>query len=306
MKKILVAGATGTLGKFLLYKLKNMGYETIALARNTRKLEGIPTDGIIKAEVTQPITLDGKFSGVDCVISTVGITRQKDGLTYMDVDYEANVNLLNEAVYAGVKKFIYVSVLNGQYMKELKMVAAKERFVNELESSCIDYVIIRPNGFFTDFIEVLDMARKGKVYLLGNGQYKGNPIHGADLAEFIVNHLDDSQVELEVGGPDVLTHNEMAELAFQAIGKAPKISHIPDWIRKSTLSLTRLFNGQKTYGPIEFFMTVMARDMIAPQFGNHHLDDFFKVRYLHKNLLKEKNRYLFGTKRLKRRREMYV
>ena len=86
MKKIVVAGATGNLGKFLLYKLKNKGYETIALARNTRKLEGIPTDGIIKAEVTQPITLDGKFNGVDCVISTVGITRQKDGLTYMDVE----------------------------------------------------------------------------------------------------------------------------------------------------------------------------------------------------------------------------
>ena len=279
MKKVIVAGATGYLGKYLLKELKNMGYETIALARNAKKLDGIPVDGIIEAEVTLPATLKGIFNQIDCVISTVGITRQKDGLTYMDVDYQANVNLLNEAIKAGVSKFVYVSVLNGQYMKDLKMVQAKELFVDELKSSGMNYIIIRPNGFFSDMTEVLDMAKKGKVYLFGKGECKGNPIHGEDLAEFIVNHLRDDHIELEVGGPEVLTQNEIAQLAFGAIGKTPNISHIPDWVRRSIIGLTRLFSGQKVYGPIEFFMTVMARDMIAPQYGHNHIKEFYLKEY---------------------------
>ena len=275
MKKVLVAGATGYLGKYLLKELQARGYETVALARNARKLEGIPVS-IIEAEATQPETLAGGFGGVDYVISTVGITRQKDGLTYMDVDYQANVNMLQEAQQAGVNKFIYVSVLNGQEMQHLKMVEAKEWFVDELKSSGMDYTIIRPNGFFSDMTEMLDMARKGKVYLFGDGEWKGNPIHGEDLARFITDHLETDDRELDVGGPDLMTQNEIAALAFETVGKTPRISHIPIWVRNLALGLIRFFTGQKVYGPIEFFMTVMTRDMVAPQVGAHHLNAFFK------------------------------
>ena len=49
--------------------------------------------------------LKGCRSGIDTVISTLGITRQKDGLTYLDVDYQANLNLLNEACESGSSTF---------------------------------------------------------------------------------------------------------------------------------------------------------------------------------------------------------
>ena len=278
MKKVIVAGATGYLGKYLLKELKSKGYETIALVRNAKKLENMTVDGIVQAEVTQPKSLKGIFDHIDIVISTVGITRQKDGLTYTDVDYQANVNLLKEAIAAGVQKFMYVSLLNGKNMKNLKMVEAKERFADELKSSGIDHTIIRPNGFFSDMTEVLDMAKKGTVYLFGNGEYKGNPIHGADLAKFMIDRLESDKRELEVGGPDLLTQNEIAQIAFQAADKSPKIAHIPIWTRNLMLKLIRFFTGQKVYGPIEFFMTVMTRDMVAPQVGHHHLEDYFKMK----------------------------
>lgn len=278
MRKILVAGATGYLGKYIVKELKTQGYETIALARNPNKLNNIKTsiDKIIQAKVTQPATLNGVCKGVDYVISTVGITKQKDGLLYMDVDYQANANLLQEAIRSGVKKFIYVSVLNGQLLRDLKMIAAKERFVDELKASGKDYIIIRPNGFFSDMTEVLKMAQKGTVYLFGDGEYKGNPIHGADLAEFIVNNLDKSNTELEIGGPELLTQNQVGQAAFDAIGKKEKIVHIPLWIRDFALKLIRLFTNQKVYGPIEFFMTAMTMDMIAPQYGVHKLGDYYQ------------------------------
>jgi uncharacterized protein YbjT (DUF2867 family) len=80
---------------------------------------------IIFAEITKPETLNGIMNDVDVVISTVGITKQKDDLTYMDVDYQANLNLLNEAKKSGVKKFIYVSALNADKLTSLKMCYAK-------------------------------------------------------------------------------------------------------------------------------------------------------------------------------------
>jgi uncharacterized protein YbjT (DUF2867 family) len=278
MKNVLVAGATGYLGNFLLKELKNQDNYTIALARNTNKLDDISPyiDKIIQADVTLPESLNDSCNNVDIVISSIGITRQKDGLTYMDVDYQANVNLLNKAKKAGVKKFIYISVLNVQLMTNLKIIQAKLLFEDELKSSGINYMIIRPNGFFSDLTELLNMAKKGTVYLFGDGEFKSNPIHGADLAEFIVQKLDSSETILDIGGPDLLTQNQIAQSAFSAVGKKVKILFIPLWIKNISLKLVRWFSGQKTYGPIEFFLTVMTMDMLAPQFGNHNLSDYYK------------------------------
>jgi len=273
---VLVAGATGYLGKHLLHELKLQGYHAIALARNPSKLDSLSVDQIVKAEVTQPESLKGHLRHVDCLISTVGITRQKEGLSYMDVDYQANANLLKEALASGVKKFIYVSVLNGHLMRNLKGIEAKEKFVDELMRSGLDYTIIRPNGFFSDMTDLLTMAQKGRVYLFGSGNYCGNPIHGEDLARFIVNNMHHPVSELEVGGPEILSHNEMARAAFEATGRKEKIVHVPLWIRNLSLQLIRWFTPQKIYGPAEFFMTVMAMDMVAPEYGEHHLSDFYK------------------------------
>ncbi len=281
MKKVLVAGATGYLGRYLIKALNTQGHQVRALARNPEKLDDVKNDidKIIKAEITQPDTLKGICHDSDVVISSIGITRQKDGLKYMDVDYQANKNLLEEAINSGVKKFIYVSVLNGRLFRDLKMIEAKERFADDLKSSGIDYSIIRPNGFFSDMTEVLQMARQGKVYLIGDGHYKSNPIHGQDLADFIVEKMGSAEKEIDVGGPEIFTQNEIAGMAFQALGKKEKIIHIPLWIRDITLKLMRSFTSQKTYGPIEFFMTVMTHDMIAPQAGSEYLMEYFQTSH---------------------------
>lgn len=58
---------------------------------------------IVQAQVTDAQQLQGICDGVEVVISCLGITRQRDGLSYADVDYGANLNLLLEAECAGVK-----------------------------------------------------------------------------------------------------------------------------------------------------------------------------------------------------------
>lgn len=277
MKKILLAGATGYLGRYIAAELQDRNYPTKIVVRNKNKiLVNKEYTETIVAEVTDPAQLSGKMNDVEVVISTVGITRQKDGLTYMDVDYQANLNLLKEAEKAGVRKFIYVSALNADKLTHLKGCKAKELFVQALKGSGLDYCIIRPNGFFSDMAEFLKMAQKGKVELFGDGEYKMNPIHGEDLAELCVNAIDTEVKTIEVGGPEVLTHNEIAELAFHTLGKKVKISYMPDWMRKTILWFARTFTSSKKYGPMEFFFTVLSMDMVAPEYGTRTLSKYFK------------------------------
>jgi len=274
---ILLAGATGYLGSYVLNALIDNQNQVLAIVRNPNKLKNNNENflEVKQAEVTKPDTLRDICKGIDTVISTVGITRQKDGLTYLDVDYKANMNLLVEAKKAGVKHFVYVSAINGNKYRNLKIFEAKEKFVDALKSSGLNYTIVRPNGFFSDMKDFLQMAKSGRVYLFGSGNQKFNPIHGKDLATFIVDNLEETNKEFTIGGPDVLSLNDISKLALNALNKPIKIIHLPDWMRKLTIWSLRTFTSVKTYGPIEFFLTLMAEDNIAPTYGAHHLKDFY-------------------------------
>lgn len=278
MERVLIAGATGYLGNFVAQEFKNRHYFTRVIARDIDKLkkENIQMNELVKAEVTQLETLQNCCKDIDIVFSSVGITKQKDGLTYMDVDYQANINLLEEAKKSGVRKFIYVSVLHGQHLTKLKICNAKEKFVKSLESSGLDYCIIRPTGYFSDMAEFYTMAKKGRIFLFGTGSHRMNPIHGEDLAKVCADAIQSNDKEILVGGPDNLTYRQIAKTAFEVSGRKEKITHIPYWISRFGLFFLRAFTSSKFYGPIEFFMTVLSMDVVAPQHGSHHLKVYFK------------------------------
>lgn len=280
MNKILLAGGTGYLGSYILSELLKNGFDTKIIVRNENKIDNSLKENknleIIKAEITNPKSFEGSCKNTDVVISTVGITKQKDGLTYMDVDFQANMNLLNEAKKQGVKKFIYISVLNGEKLKTLAICNAKEKFVDELKISGLKYCIVRPNGFFSDMAEFYKMAKNGRIYLFGNGKLKANPIHGEDLAKECVNQINASETELKIGGCETLTQNTIANIAFETVNKEPKITHIPDWIRIVVLKMGKILMSKFNYGPFEFFMTVMSIEMVAPEYGKHTLKEYFK------------------------------
>lgn len=277
MGKVLVAGATGYLGAHITRELIKREQAVRVLVRSPQRLpmDLQHLDDCVQGEVTQADSLDGCCRGIDCVISSIGITRQKDGLSYMDVDYQGNLNLLRQAQQQGVKKFVYVSVFHGDKLRELKICDAKEKFVDALKQSGLEYCIIRPNGFFSDMTEFYEMAKKGRIYLFGTGQWHANPIHGADLAQVCVDALFERQQEVEVGGPDVLSQKQIAEAAFSAIDRPVKITYLPDWIRRGALWAARTFTNSKGYGPIEFFLTVLSQDMVAPQHGQRRLREYY-------------------------------
>ncbi|MCU4157983.1 SDR family oxidoreductase [Carboxylicivirga sp. A043] len=277
-KKVLVAGATGYLGQYLVKELKRRGYWVRVLIRKeTQKSMFQDVDDFFIGQITEPNSINGIAADIDWVFSSIGITRQKDGMTYMDVDYQGNANLLQEALKSQVEAFQYISALNGDQLRHLKIFEAKELFVDELKDSGLRYCIMRPNGFFSDMKDFLEMAKTGKVYLFGDGHLRLNPIHGEDLATICVDKMISGATEETVGGIDILTQNELAELALKAWHKPIKIIHLPDWTRRLAIWLARTFTSSKTYGPVEFFLTAMALDNIAKQYGTNRLEDFFNT-----------------------------
>jgi uncharacterized protein YbjT (DUF2867 family) len=253
--KVLLAGGTGYLGSHILKVLSEQHVDTIAIVRKGKKstLKKLPSIHTIEAEVTKVKTLQGIFKGVDIVISTIGITRQTDGLTYWDVDYQANINLLQQAISEGVKKFVYVASLNGEKMRHLKICEAKEQFVADLKASGIDYCIVRPNGFFSDLGEFLEMASKGRVYLFGKGKYRFNPIDGEDLAIEVVNILSTNQTEFTIGGPRIYSHSELVSVVSNVLGKKVKITYLPNWIKNWFYFSLEHSHHQKPMVQLSFF-----------------------------------------------------
>jgi len=110
----------------------------------------------------------------------------------MDVDYQGNRNILDAALKASVSKFIFISVFNAHLLEQkVGVVNPRELFVKDLVASGLDYAVIRPTGFFSDMSEVLRRASSGRVYLVGDGEKRINPIHGADLAKVCVDASSD-------------------------------------------------------------------------------------------------------------------
>lgn len=285
MLRVAIAGSTGYIGKYVVREAKARGHWVRALARSAPKLsqEGpfdapavrSDCDEVFIGEATRPETLVKLFDGIDVAFSAVGISRQRDGLTFDQVDYEANKQLFALAKAAGVKKIVYVSLWEPAAAGGLAIVRAHEKVVAELARSGVPYTVVRPSGYFSDMGALLDMARRGRSFVIGSGQNRMNPVHGADVARVCVDAFESAEREIGVGGPDVLTQLEAAELAFEVLGKRPKVTHLPVWLLKGATSGIRTLSKQ--FGDLaEFIVTAGQIDGVAPAVGERTLRAYFE------------------------------
>jgi hypothetical protein len=123
--------------------------------------------------------------------------------------------------------------------------------------------------------EVLDMARRGKVWLIGSGKNHVNPIHGADLAVVCADAIESSAREIAVGGPQRMTWHEVAQLAFEVLDRPPRVTSIPHWLMWPVVRLIRLFNRHQGE-LLAFFTTMATTDVVAPEAGTRTLEQHFK------------------------------
>jgi uncharacterized protein YbjT (DUF2867 family) len=287
LRRVLIAGATGYLGKFAAQVFKERGYHVRVLTRSEKRLNepgpftapGLSKDDvdeIFVGEISKPETLVGLLDDIDLVFSAVGISRQRDGLTFEQVDYQCNKNLIDLCQESSVKRFVYVSMQGAEDIMQLAITRAHEKVVDALKTSGMEYRIVRPCGYFSDMGAVLDMAKRGRVYLVGEGNNQMTPIHGRDLAHVCVDTAEADELEVEAGGPDKLTQRETAELAFDVVGKPTKITVIPMWLAFGLVKLIGLLSTQ--FGDLaEFIVTAGEIDGVGPKRGTTTLRSYFEA-----------------------------
>ena len=275
---VLVAGATGAIGSEVVRVLQARGMRVRALVREPARLTTEPEE-IFVGNLLNARTLEGVCQDVAAVVSSAGAKFQPKlrfsakGESFRDVDDIGNRNLLQEAIAAGVRRFGYVSAYGGKFLGAMEYIRAHESFGAALRSSGLDYLVVRPTMTFARVVPMVEDARKrGRISRPGTGQAQTNPIHEADIARALVDALEGHTKELDAGGPDVLTHEEIAMLAAEAAGGA-SVRFTLMWQAQMRAGLRR-FTGRHSFDSVLYRLAEADVDMIAPVVGEQRLGDY--------------------------------
>lgn len=237
-RRVLVLGATGTIGKATVAALLERGHEVVCLVRPDaagNRDRGLPPGAEIRlGDVTDPASAarDG-FRGerfdalVSCLASRTGVPRDA-----WAIDHKAHSDALAAARAAGVTQMVLLSAICVQ-KPLLAFQQAKLAFERELIGSGLDYSIVRPTAFFKSLSGQVDRVRQGKPFLIfGDGRLTAcKPIGDDDLGRYMADCLDDegrrNQV-LPIGGPGrAITPREQGEELFRLLGREPRFRQVP-------------------------------------------------------------------------------
>ena len=279
MARVLLAGASGSLGQEILRSLAERGHWVRTLSRGPRSAAMLFTGEHVRADLTRPDSLTGTCQGVDLVFSSAGSSMHlddfRDRRRYLDVDFTGNRNLLREAEREGTPRFVYVSLHGGEKLRHNSYADAHERFVDALNASPVSSLVIRPTGFFSFLLQILRMAKRRRGVVIGDGSARANPIHHADLGDFSVDHLESEREELSVGGPEVFSRRGIVELALRVAGRPERVRSVPEWVARAAATAARPLNP-RIATLLAFGVEVSVTDVVAPAYGSRHLSDFFR------------------------------
>ena len=243
-RRILLLGATGTIGRATVRALVQRGHEVVCFVRRRAGARGAPSAQASApllqgatlrfGDVCDPASLarDG-FAGerfdalVSCLASRTG--APKDAWA---IDHRAHVHALAAARQAGVSHMVLLSAICVQ-KPLLAFQHAKLAFERELVQSGIDHSIVRPTAFFKSLSGQVERVRGGKPFLLfGDGTLTAcKPISDDDLGAYLADCLDREDRRnrvLPIGGPgDAITPRQQGEHLFALLGREPKFKQVP-------------------------------------------------------------------------------
>ncbi len=239
--RILLLGATGTIGRATARALLRRGHDVVCFvrapadaARRERLAAAFAGATIRFGQVVDPRSLaqDG-FCGerfdaiVSCLASRTGAPRDA-----WAIEHDAQVNALAAAKTAGVRHFVLLSAICVQ-KPLLEFQRAKLAFEKQLVDSGLSWSIVRPTAFFKSLSGQVERVRRGKAFLLfGDGtQTACKPIADEDLADYIADCVTNEarwNRILPIGGPGpAITPRQQGEKLFAIFGKPPKFRSVP-------------------------------------------------------------------------------
>ncbi|MGY6638373.1 MAG: NAD(P)H-binding protein [Erythrobacter sp.] len=235
-QRVIVAGASGTIGRAVVQELGARGVAVTALMR-PGKARPAP---LAELAAARPVMVNlGDARGlaavfaeaqpqavISCIASRSGAPKDADL-----VDRQHNLALLAAAKQAGVQQFVLLSAICVQ-KPLLAFQHAKLAFEAELRGSGMDYTIVRPTAFFKSLSGQVKRVKAGKPFLIfGNGELtRCKPISDADLARFIADCLVDParrNAILPIGGPGpAISLREQGELICELAGQPPRFRSV--------------------------------------------------------------------------------
>ena len=235
---VVVAGSTGVLGFEICRRLRERGQSVRALVRVSSAPERVSALRALGCEI---VTCDLKNRGslapacaaADVVISTVtAITTAKEGDSLAATDGAGNINLIDAAVAAGVKQFIFVS-FDTTGMPDAPLVNAKREVDQHLERSGLQYTILHPPLYMESWLGPRLFADPvaGTATFYGSRDVRFRYIAVADVAEVAVRCVDNPAARNAVipfGGPEALTQREALTMFEEALGKRFTVTELSE------------------------------------------------------------------------------
>ncbi|QZE13062.1 SDR family NAD(P)-dependent oxidoreductase [Halosquirtibacter laminarini] len=219
MANILITGATGFIGSFLVEKCLAQGHHVIAGVRSSSKLNLLPVDKIqlLTLNLADPNHLvkvwnELNESGVDIdyVIHNAGVTIATTQNQYDKVNFRCTQNLYDSLSHLSTspKKFVFISSLAA--MGPGNPISGKPVGIEDIpnpvtaygrskrkaeiflqDQSTIPYIIIRPTAVYgprdKDFLEIFSVIRWRLEPYLANPKQQLSFIHVEDLVTVIEN-----------------------------------------------------------------------------------------------------------------------
>jgi uncharacterized protein YbjT (DUF2867 family) len=299
--KVLLFGATGSLGQFVFWELIQKGFSVTVVVRDKVKAVNQYSywANIIELESQDISSLDGDvFASHDVVVSLLGnrISHafNMDQTGGMDF-FEANEFILRQSVKFNIKKFGAVSPFHEKGLIKQAYFKRHDEFQIQVTESGIDFTLVNSTLLFSSLTRQLKQAGKGKNIVIGEGLAKVNPIFDGDVASLFVESLSHKNKLIHCGGPEVFTRMELAQRLQLFYSGDFKVRSMNPLAIPTILPYLKLKN-QVMHDRMAYFYYVNRRDFITTSMGSVTLSVYLSKRIDEK--LKSRDRMRLLQKQL--------
>lgn len=229
----LVTGATGGLGRRIVRSLRERESPVRALVRLSSRYGELEHRGaeIAIGDLRHERDIQKACQGVQYIISAHG-SNERSGGDAEQIDYQANIDLIDQAKAVGVQHFVFVSVLGADRgYEDAPVFKAKWAVENYLRTSGLNYTILRPSGFASNLLPLAERFRQTGLYLLiGDPQNRSSIVSTDDLARIAVNSVMIKAAQNQVfpvGGPEILKREDIPKIFSRVLQREPIVINPP-------------------------------------------------------------------------------